>query len=112
MPPSSTTREKERTISDVLILEFNGVTTNQHDAVNRILGIDPITGVGDWPAGLLHHIGAGGAAGNSVVMEVWDSQESQMTFVSSRLGPALDKAGISDPTPVEWLSFVGEYHNS
>jgi hypothetical protein len=99
-------------MSDALILEFNGVTTDQYDAVNRILGIDPVTGVGDWPVGLLHHIGAGGSAGNLVVMEVWDSQESQSTFMSSRLGPALDKAGLPDPTRVEWLSVVGEHHYS
>jgi len=99
-------------MSDALILEFNGVTKDQYDAVNTILGIGPVTEVGDWPAGLLHHIGAVGAAGNLVVMEVWDTQESQMAFMTSRLGPALDKAGIPDPTRVEWLSVVGEHHTS
>jgi len=75
-------------------------------------GIDPVTEFAEGPAGLLHHLGAGGAAGNLVVMEVWDTQESQMANMSSRLGPALDKAGIPDPTRVEWLSVVGEHHTT
>ena len=29
-----------------LILEFEGVTTTEYDAVNAVLGIDPATGAG------------------------------------------------------------------
>ena len=38
-----------------LILEFEGVTTKEYDAVNAALGIDPATGAGDWPDGLQVH---------------------------------------------------------
>ena len=38
-----------------LILEFEGVTTKEYDAVNAALGIDPATGTGDWPDGLQVH---------------------------------------------------------
>ena len=42
-----------------LILEFDGVGREQYEAVNERLGIDPATGLGEWPDGLLFH--AGGA---------------------------------------------------
>lgn len=96
-------------MSDALILEFTG-TADDYRAVNAILGIDPDSGEGDWPAGLLIHTGTAGARGNVVVFEVWDSQASQGAFMSSRLGPALDKVGLPEPTRVEWLSVLGEHH--
>jgi predicted small metal-binding protein len=67
-------------MSDALILEFKGTTADQCNAVNTIVGIDPATGEGDWPAGLLSHTGAAGDGGDLVVFEVWDSQESQGAF--------------------------------
>lgn len=93
-------------MSDALILEFKGTTADQYNAVNAILGIDPVTGRGDWPPGLLSHTGAAGE-GDLVVFEVWESKESQGAFMASRLGPALAQAGIPEPTRVEWLSVVG-----
>ena len=97
-------------MSDAIILEFKGVTAAQYEAVNTILGIDQATGEGDWPEGLLSHTGATGEGGSLVVFEVWDSQESQGTFMGSRLGPALDKVGLPDPARVEWLSIVGNHY--
>jgi hypothetical protein len=35
------------------ILEFEGVTTKEYDAVNKTLGIDPQSGEGDGPDGLV-----------------------------------------------------------
>ena len=58
-----------------LLLEFDGVGREQYEAVNERLGIDPATGQGDWPAGLLFHAG-GAKPGGWVVMEVWESQEA------------------------------------
>jgi len=97
-------------MSYALILEFAGATPDQYDAVNAILGIDPATGEGDWPAGLLSHTGSAGDAGGIVVFEVWDSHDSQGAFMGSRLGPALDKVGLPEPSRVEWLSVLGEHH--
>jgi hypothetical protein len=93
-------------MSDALILEFKGATADQYNAVSTILGIDPATGEGDWPAGLLSHTGANGAGGDLVVFELWDSQESQGAFMASRLGPALGQVGVPEPTRVEWLSLL------
>ena len=97
-------------MSDAIILEFRGATADQYRAVNSILGIDPATGGGDWPAGLLSHTGATGGDG-LVVFEVWDSQASQAGFMQSRLGPALGQAGLPAPDRAEWLSIEG-HHSS
>ena len=97
-------------MSHALTLEFTGATADDYQAVNAILGIDPQTGEGDWPAGMLSHTGAAGDGGTILVFEVWDSPESQGSFMASRLGPALDKVGLPEPTRVEWLSVRGEHH--
>jgi hypothetical protein len=96
-------------MAEALLYEFNGVSADDYNAVNRSLGLDPDTGAGDWPAGLLSHTGAAGTDGGFIVFEVWESQESQEAFVASRLGPALGQAGIPEPTRVEWLSVVGRF---
>ncbi len=96
-------------MSEALILEFKG-TQADYDAVNEIFGIDPATGTGDWPAGLVSHVSAEGTAGNMLVFEVWDSQESHGNFMASRLGPALGKVGMTEPTRQEWLRVMGTFH--
>lgn len=97
-------------MSEAIILEFKGVSADQYNEVNTVLGLDPATGGGDWPAGLLSHTGAAGDGGGLVVFEVWDSQESQGAFMASRLGPALGKVGVPEPIRVEWMSLLGNYH--
>jgi hypothetical protein len=95
-------------MSNALVLEFSGVSPAQYREVNELLGIDPETGAGDWPDGLACHTGAASGDG-LLVFEVWDSQEAQAAFMSSRLGPALGKAGLSVPTRAEWLSVEGHH---
>jgi hypothetical protein len=95
-------------MSDALILEFQGVTADQYNAVNTNLGIDPETGEGDWPAGLHSHAGAINADGNLVVFEIWESQATQEEFMS-RLGEALGKAGVPEPTRAEWLTLLAHH---
>jgi hypothetical protein len=41
------------------------------------------------------------------VFEVWNSQENQTAFMTSRLGPALASAGVPQPSRVEWLTVLG-----
>ena len=96
-------------MSDALLYEFSGVNVADYNAVNAKLGLDPATGSGDWPAGLLSHTGATGAEGAFFVFEVWDSRQSQEAFMSSRLGPALGESGVPEPIRTEWLSVVGSY---
>ncbi len=96
-------------MSDALVFEFSGVSAHDYRAVNAILGLDPTTGDGLWPAGLLSHTGAAGSDGGFVVFEVWESQESQAAWMASRLGPALSKAGLPEPKRVRWLTVAGHY---
>ena len=42
-------------MTELLILEFDGVTESEYRNVNAELGIDPETGKGYWPAGLITH---------------------------------------------------------
>ncbi len=96
-------------MAEALILEFAGLNDADYAAVNANLGIDPETGKGDWPAGLLSH--AGGAAGDGafVVVEVWASQADQAAFMESRLGPALGAAGVTVVPAVRWVP-LRAYH--
>ncbi len=89
-----------------LILEFDGIGKREYEAVNGRLGIDPETGQGDWPAGLVFHAG-GEKPGGLVVFEVWESQAAQAAFMNDRLGRALQEGGISaPPSRVEWIELV------
>ena len=96
-------------MSEAVLLEFNQVAPEKYHAVNKLLGLDPITGSGDWPAGLMSHAGAVGAGDSLVVFEVWDSQASQATFMAERLGAALASAGLPPPVRVEWFSVEGTW---
>ncbi len=96
-------------MSDALILQFEGVTADQYNAVNTNLGIDPQTGSGDWPDGLHSHVGAIDDSGNLTVVEVWESKATQEAFMDSRLGPAIGKAGLPGPTRVEWLTLLAHH---
>jgi hypothetical protein len=94
-----------------LVLEFEGVTEKEYEAVNRALGIDMATGKGDWPAGLMTHSGGLTEDGRLVVIEVWDSPEHQAKFMEERLGEALKKGGITGPpSSVTWIELIA-HHN-
>jgi hypothetical protein len=94
-----------------VILEFEGVTTKEYDAVNAALGIDQATGEGDWPVGMVSHSAGLNENGDLVVVEVWDTPEHQARFMEDRLGEALVKGGITGPpssvTRIELVS----HHN-
>jgi hypothetical protein len=94
-------------MAEALIIEFKGATAEQYAGVNDVLGIDPETGEGDWPDGLLDHTGAFGD--NLVVFELWESKEKQQAFMDARLGPALGKVGVPEPSRIEWLSVAGHH---
>lgn len=94
-----------------VILEFEGVTKKEYDAVNRELGIDMATGKGNWPEGLISHSAGLNEDGDFVVMEVWDSPEHQARFMDERLAEALTKGGIAGPpSSVTWIELVAHHH--
>lgn len=94
-----------------LILEFEGVTTKEYEAVNEALGIDMKSGKGDWPDGLVAHSAGLNDAGHLVVIEVWDTPEHQARFMEGRLGEALAKGGITGPpSGVTWIELVAHHY--
>ena len=93
-----------------LILEFEGVTTKEYEDVNKALGIDPKSGSGDWPDGLVTHSAGLNDAGHLVVLEVWDTPEHQARFMEGRLGEALAKGGITEPpSSITWIELVAHH---
>ena len=59
-------KRKEEIVAAELILEFEGVTTREYYAVNKELGIDPDSGEGNWPDGLVAHSAGLNEAGHLV----------------------------------------------
>jgi hypothetical protein len=94
---------------DALLFEFSGVSADDYRAVNAILGLDPASGDGAWPIGLLTHTGAAADDGSFVLFEVWESQDAQTAWMETRLGPALTRAGIPEPVRVKWWTVAGHY---
>ena len=96
-------------MADALILEFDGFGAETYERVNGELGIDMQTGEGDWPEGLVSHIGAA-REGGFVVFEVWRSQADQERFMAERLGAALQAGGVAaPPSRVEWLDLTAHH---
>ena len=94
-----------------LILEFEGVTTKEYDAVNKELGIDSATGEGNWPDGLVAHSAGLNEDGHLVVIEIWDTPEHQAKFMEGRLGEALAKGGVtSAPSSITWIELVAHHY--
>jgi hypothetical protein len=90
-------------MADGLILEFEGFGADTYERVNELLGIDMVSGQGNWPEGLLAHTG-GAKDGGWVVFEVWASRADQERFMNERLGKALQEGGVDGPpSRVEWL---------
>jgi hypothetical protein len=98
-------------MASAVILEFEGVTTDEYYAVNAELGIDMETGEGEWPEGLVTHSAGLNEGGHLVVMEVWDTPEHQARFMEGRLGAALVKGGVTGPpSSVTWIELVAHQH--
>jgi hypothetical protein len=96
-------------MAEALILEFDGDVGKQHyDNVNRTLGIDPGSGEGDWPQGMIFHSGAA-KPGGWVVFEIWDSKDAQERFMAERLGPALQQNDVPPPSRAEWLELAAHH---
>ena len=92
-----------------VILEFEGVSKDQYDAVNDKLGIDINAGTGEWPKGILTHAGGVTDGGGFVVVETWDSKDSQEAWITGRLGKALGEVGVPAPVRVTWFEVAGSH---
>jgi hypothetical protein len=90
-------------MAEALILEFDGLGVDDYRRVNELLGVDVDSGEGDWPAGLITHVGGAKNEG-WVVFELWASRADQERFLAERLGPALAAAGVEGPPArMEWI---------
>lgn len=92
-------------MAEALVLKFDGRGMADYEAVDKLLGIDTSRSDSDWPDGLQWH-GAGMAEGALVVLEVWESQAAQGRFMESRLGPALQEAGMPAPSMMLWTDLA------
>jgi hypothetical protein len=93
-------------MAEAVTLRFTGIGQQEYDAVNRVLGIDPMSGQGDWPEGLLMHAAGYADDGAFVVMEVWSSQDAQGAFMQNRLGAALPAGGVTAAPTVAWVPLL------
>jgi hypothetical protein len=82
----------------VVVLVFEGVGEDKYWAVNEKLGIGRGSSSG-YPAGLLVHT-AGPTPTGWVVSEVWDNKQSQIAFMQSKLGAALQAIGLPPPSQI------------
>ena len=47
-------------MSDVLVFEFaTPEAVHIYEQVNKLIGLDPVAGTGDWPDGMLSHLAGG-----------------------------------------------------
>jgi hypothetical protein len=97
-------RETPR-MAEVIVIEID-CDPALYPKVNDVLGLDPASGAGDWPKGLVSHVGGGGD-GTVVVVEVWESRADQESWMESKLGPALGQVGVPQPKRMEWLDLLG-----
>jgi hypothetical protein len=98
-------------VAEVVVIEFSAPNAvNIYNQVNKILGWEgPEPGPEVWPAGMISHT-AGEAGDKLIVVEVWESRDTQGEFMKSQLGPAFAEAQVPDPTRVEWFSEVANVH--
>ena len=101
--------EQSEPMTAELISEFEGVTLTEYLAVSKELGIDPESGEGNWPEGLLAHSVGLNETGHVVVIEIWDSVEDQAHFREERLDKALAVKGHGHLPSRTWIKLV--YHN-
>lgn len=94
-------------MAEVIVIEID-CDPALYPKVNQALGLDPATGSGDWPKGLVSHVGCGDD-GKVVVVEVWESRADQESWMAAKLGPALGQVGVPKPKRMEWLSMLGNF---
>ena len=89
-----------------LILQFAGTGRAEYEAVNAKLGIDPATGAGNWPGGMLSHTAGLTGDGSLVVIEIWESHDAQGRFMAERLGRAIQESGVTAAPQITWFDVI------
>ena len=91
---------------ELLILDFDGVDEADSLKVNEELGLDPKTGAGDWPAGLITRCGRIGRRPRLRDRGLGVAQ-TQADFMNSRLGAAMAGGGVTAVLQVTWAHNPG-----
>ena len=95
-------------IPEALVYEFEGITGAHYAAVSKHLGIDPETGAGAWPSGLLSHAAGVADDGTFIVSEVWSSRQDQAAW-EQKLAPALASIGVTVVPRVRWVPLIAHH---
>ena len=82
-------------MSVLMILELEGATTDDYDAVNDAMGIHE----GALPQGLISHAVGPTDEGGLLIVDVWDNAADMERFVQERVGPAMQQVGIEPQAP-------------
>jgi heme-degrading monooxygenase HmoA len=73
----------------LMMLELEGVTTDDYDALNAAMGVDE----NDLPQGLISHA-CGPTDDGLMIVDVWESAEDMNRFFESKLGPGMAQIGV------------------
>jgi heme-degrading monooxygenase HmoA len=90
------TDEKESRMAILMILEWQGVTADDYERVNALMGIRSDA---DAPEGLLVHTAAVDDSGDVIVADLWESEAALGRFTQAQLMPALQQAGLPAAEP-------------
>lgn len=75
----------------LMILEMDGVTTDDYDALNEAMGID----ADHLPEGLVSHaVGPTEDGGGLLIIDVWESEGDLNRFFEQKIGPGMAQVGI------------------
>jgi hypothetical protein len=75
----------------LMILELDGATTDDYEAVNEAMGLDK----DNLPDGLVSHaVGPTEDGDGILIVDVWESEEKLDHFVQNKIGPAMAQAGV------------------
>ena len=80
----------------LMILDWEGVTTDEYERVNEAMGIHTDDNA---PDGLISHTAAVTDDGRLIIADVWESEEKLGRFVETQLVPALQKVGVAEAHP-------------
>src|SRR5215831_8388827 len=87
----------------LMIMDLEGATTEEYEAVNAAIGIDE----NNLPQGLIQHAVGPTDEGGLLIVDVWESEEDLGRFIEEKVAPAMQQAGVESQAQPR----VHEVHN-
>ena len=87
----------------MMIMDLEGATTEQYEAVNAAIGIDE----NNLPQGLIQHAVGPTDEGGLLIVDIWESEEDLGRFIEEKAVPAMQQAGVESQAQPR----VHEVHN-